>query len=156
MVFLCFNVRQVPREVLKTAASGLGFQHLPRDLANVNAWKPMFDPYNGALHILFYAKLSLLQNKTNKLNLKATSQLQITIMTEDQVCFSFRNTKVMGYFLSTWLPATYIIKIVFRHERGNIATKHKCLNLIMTYKHLRSSPKMLTRSYSHWGCIEHV
>ena len=24
---------------------GLGFQHLPRDLANVNAWKTMFDPY---------------------------------------------------------------------------------------------------------------
>ena len=26
-------------------AYGLGFQHLPRDLANVNAWKTMFDPY---------------------------------------------------------------------------------------------------------------
>ena len=25
---------------------GLGFQHLPRDLAKVNAWKTMFDPYN--------------------------------------------------------------------------------------------------------------
>ena len=24
---------------------GLGFKHLPRDLANVNAWKTMFDPY---------------------------------------------------------------------------------------------------------------
>ena len=24
---------------------GLGFQHLSRDLANVNAWKTMFDPY---------------------------------------------------------------------------------------------------------------
>ena len=46
MGFQCFNVRQVPWEVLKTSASGLGFQHLPRDLANVNAWKPMFDPYN--------------------------------------------------------------------------------------------------------------
>ena len=31
--------------MLKTAASDLGFQHLPRDLANVNAWKTMFDPY---------------------------------------------------------------------------------------------------------------
>ena len=39
------NIRQVPLEVLKTAASCLGFQHLPRDLANVNAWKTMFDPY---------------------------------------------------------------------------------------------------------------
>ena len=31
--------------MLKTSAYGLGFQHLPRDLANVNAWKSMFDPY---------------------------------------------------------------------------------------------------------------
>ena len=33
------NIRQVPREVLKTEAGGRGFQHLPRDLANVNALK---------------------------------------------------------------------------------------------------------------------
>ena len=46
MVFQCINSRQVPREMLKTAAFGLGFQHLPWDLANVNAWKTMFDPYN--------------------------------------------------------------------------------------------------------------
>ena len=45
MVFQCINIRQVPWEVLKTAAVGLGFQHLPRDLANVNVWKTMFDPY---------------------------------------------------------------------------------------------------------------
>ena len=35
--FQCINIRQVPWEVLKTIAFGLGFQHLPRDLANVNA-----------------------------------------------------------------------------------------------------------------------
>ena len=45
MVFQSINIRHVPRESLKTAASGLSFQHLPRDLANVNAWKTMFDPY---------------------------------------------------------------------------------------------------------------
>ena len=45
MIFQCINIRQVPWEVLKTAAFGLGFQYLPRDLANVNAWKTMFDPY---------------------------------------------------------------------------------------------------------------
>ena len=45
MVFKCINIRQVSWEVLKTAAFGLGFQHLPRDLANVNVWKTMFDPY---------------------------------------------------------------------------------------------------------------
>ena len=37
MVFQCINIRQVPGEVLKTAASGRDFQHLPRDLTNVNA-----------------------------------------------------------------------------------------------------------------------
>ena len=37
--FSCINIRQVPREVLKTEARGRGFQHLPRDLANVNALK---------------------------------------------------------------------------------------------------------------------
>ena len=35
--FQCINIRHVPWEVLKTAAFGLGYQHLPRDLANVNA-----------------------------------------------------------------------------------------------------------------------
>ena len=44
--FSCINIRQVPWEVLKTPTSGQGFQHLPRDLENVNAWKTMFDPYN--------------------------------------------------------------------------------------------------------------
>ena len=37
--FSCTNIRQVPREVLKTKAKGGGFQHLPRDLANINALK---------------------------------------------------------------------------------------------------------------------
>ena len=45
MAFQCINIRQVSWEVLKTEAEGLGLQHLPRDLANVNAWKTMFDPY---------------------------------------------------------------------------------------------------------------
>ena len=45
MFFEYINIRQVPWEVLKTAAFGLGFQHLPQDLANVNTWKTMFDPH---------------------------------------------------------------------------------------------------------------
>ena len=36
-VFSCIHIRQVPREVLKTEAGSRGFQHLPRDLPNVNA-----------------------------------------------------------------------------------------------------------------------
>ena len=41
--FPCINIHQVPREVLKIEAGGRGFQHLPRDLPNVNALKNMFD-----------------------------------------------------------------------------------------------------------------
>ena len=34
--FPFINIRKVPREVLKTEGEAQGFQHLPRDLANVN------------------------------------------------------------------------------------------------------------------------
>ena len=54
MVFQCINIRQVPWEVLKTEAEGRGFQHLPRDLANVHAWKPMFDPYTVKIASIVY------------------------------------------------------------------------------------------------------
>ena len=37
--FSCINIRLVPWEVLKIEAEGRGFQHLPRDLVNVNALK---------------------------------------------------------------------------------------------------------------------
>ena len=37
--FSYINIHRVPREVLKTEAGGRSFQHLPRDLANVNALK---------------------------------------------------------------------------------------------------------------------
>ena len=43
--FSCINIRQVPWDVLKTEAEGRGFQHLPRDLANLMHWKTMFDRY---------------------------------------------------------------------------------------------------------------
>ena len=58
MVFQCINIRQIPREVLKTAAFGLSFQHLPPDLVNVNAWKTMFDPYIKYSPLKFFADLS--------------------------------------------------------------------------------------------------
>ena len=45
MILSFVNIRKVPREMLKTSGFALGFQHLPRDLANVNEWKIMFDPY---------------------------------------------------------------------------------------------------------------
>ena len=37
--FPFINIRKVPREVLKTDGEALGFQHFPRDLANVSEWQ---------------------------------------------------------------------------------------------------------------------
>ena len=45
MILSFINTRKIPRKMLKTSGFALGFQHLPRDLANVNEWKIMFDPY---------------------------------------------------------------------------------------------------------------
>ena len=45
MILSFINIRKVHREMLKTSGFALGFQHFPRDLANVNDWKIMFDPY---------------------------------------------------------------------------------------------------------------
>ena len=45
MILSFINIHKVPREMLKTSGFALGFQHLPRDLANVNEWKIMFDTY---------------------------------------------------------------------------------------------------------------
>ena len=46
MILSFINIRKVPREMLKTSGFALGFQHVPWDIANVNEWKIMFDPYN--------------------------------------------------------------------------------------------------------------
>ena len=43
--FLCINICKVPKELLKTESQGRGFQQPPRDLANLNALKTMFDRY---------------------------------------------------------------------------------------------------------------
>ena len=50
MVFQCINIRQVPGEVLKTAAFGLDYQHLPLDLASVNAWQTILIPILNIKH----------------------------------------------------------------------------------------------------------
>ena len=43
--------------MLKTSGFALGFQYLPRDLANVNEWKIMFGPYIEKRHgyVISYA-----------------------------------------------------------------------------------------------------
>ena len=51
MILSFINIRKVPREMLKTEGEA------PRDLANVNEWKIMFDPYNE-------------RQKSNKISIK--------------------------------------------------------------------------------------
>ena len=43
-MILSFIHSKGPSGRLKTSGFALGFQHFPRDLANVNEWKIMFDP----------------------------------------------------------------------------------------------------------------
>ena len=43
MILSFINIRKGHREMLKT--SGGDVENLPWDLANVNEWKIMFDPY---------------------------------------------------------------------------------------------------------------
>ena len=54
MILSFINIRKVPRKGLEnlglrprfsTSPFARGFQHLPRDLSNVNELKIMFDPY---------------------------------------------------------------------------------------------------------------
>ena len=56
-IFLCINIRWVPREVLKTEGAARGFQHRLRNPANVNARKNMFDRY----YCIKVAKKSILE-----------------------------------------------------------------------------------------------
>ena len=77
MFFQCINIRQVLWEVLKTEAFGLGFQHLPRDLANINAWKTLFDPYSEDTQSLSTA-LSRHQKKWGTNNDKTKATYEIT------------------------------------------------------------------------------
>ena len=57
MILSFINIRKVPRAMLKTSGFALGFQHLPRDLANINEWKIMFDLYIVCLEQLRMSSL---------------------------------------------------------------------------------------------------
>ena len=47
--------------MLKTSGFALGFQHFPRDRANVNEWKIMFDP---SIELTFFFRmLQILSDK---------------------------------------------------------------------------------------------
>ena len=46
MILSFINIHKVSWEVLKTLRFTLGFQHFSQELANVNEWKFIFDPYS--------------------------------------------------------------------------------------------------------------
>ena len=54
--FPFINIRKVPREVMKTEGEALGFQHLPRDLANVSS-PSVFNTSLGTLRMLMNDKI---------------------------------------------------------------------------------------------------
>ena len=54
MILSFINIRKDPREMLKTSGFALGFQHLPRDLANFKECKIMFDPNTKIILTFFY------------------------------------------------------------------------------------------------------
>ena len=133
MVFQWINIRQVPREVLKTAASGLGFQHLPRVLANVNSWKTMFDPY-----------IVVLRNKRKKISWKIHSHKHI------QSTLVISKSKGLSYILRDIRTSTYqICRIEGKINRTTTFHKWIC-NLTPEIrdilKILRKRGKLLHRS----------
>ena len=71
MILSFIIIRKVPQGVLKSEGYALRFQHSPRDLANVNEWKIMFDPYIVSLfcHFSAYARQldGMLEKKINEL-----------------------------------------------------------------------------------------
>ena len=56
MILLFINICKLPRKMLKTEGEARGFQHFPRDLANVNEWKFMFDHSIGNYNSYIYIK----------------------------------------------------------------------------------------------------
>ena len=62
--------------MLKTEAAGRGFQHLTRDLADINAWKIMFDPY-----------IEIIYSESVFLRMFMELSLEIDLMS-DRFCFS--------------------------------------------------------------------
>ena len=72
---------------MKTEGEALGFQHLPRDLANVNEWKIMFDPSIGFQPV----KCNMMQLTNKHLN-----KIQAFYTLEGTVLENVDNIKYLG------------------------------------------------------------
>ena len=63
MILLFIYIHKVPRGVLKTSACcALGFQHFPRDHANVNEWEIIFDPTIITYACFYSICMAVIQN----------------------------------------------------------------------------------------------
>ena len=81
-------------------AIGLSFQHLPRDLANVNAWKTMFDPYIGTfLELLYYTE-------TKPQGYKTFFHAQLSWAWKFSLLINMKMPKIVGIFI-------FIIREIF-------------------------------------------
>ena len=67
MVLHCINIRQVPCEVLKTAAFGLGFQHLPL------AWRMIMHEKPCLISIMVMVRTGGNQGNYHEITLKLIS-----------------------------------------------------------------------------------
>ena len=106
MILSFINIRKVPRKVLKTSGFALGFQHLPRDLANVNEWKIMFDPYivdivcNGKTPVHFFVQLCRQNDQSD--NFKIFSSFDSSIKVFDNILgdnFSLMNIMLLKFLI---------------------------------------------------------
>ena len=71
MILSFINICKVPREVLKTEGeAALGFQHFPRDLANVNEWKIMFDP--SIITGIYHKRTTIFTYRWNRVTVSTT------------------------------------------------------------------------------------
>ena len=86
MILSFINIRKVPREMLKTSGIALGFQHLPRDVANVNEWKTMFDPYIAVISIQIFSKIPHAKREVPK------NEKKCTWSSRDCICSNFYST----------------------------------------------------------------
>ena len=120
MVFQCINICQVPWVVLKTAASDLGFQHLPRDLANVNAWKTLFDPYISRTNLV----LSWVEHKKS-------------FITSESGLKTEKILKTRNMFVKPFAYNYTLIHAKCQSWKRSVPTKWTVDLLIIPYKHTK-------------------
>ena len=96
MILSFINICKVPRGILKTSGFALGFQHLPRDLANVNEWKIRFDPYIAKYYINIC-------KGTNKHLIFLEYKINVQSIFQSHKEMALKNNELQE-FLEAWVP----------------------------------------------------